>query len=53
VAEAARILKGTLLEHLEELKQLAPEERRRLRYDKFRAIGRFGEDRAKAPADQG
>ena len=41
--QAARTLKKALLENLEELIRLTPQERRQLRYEKFRAIGTFQE----------
>ncbi len=40
---AASILKGALLQHLEDLTQLTPGQRRELRYQKFRNIGDFTE----------
>ena len=51
VPEAARILKATIIQHLDELKAMAPDERRQLRYDKFRAMGKFGEEKAKAETE--
>ncbi|ALF53648.1 acetyl-CoA carboxylase subunit alpha [Nostoc piscinale CENA21] len=41
--EAATTLKQALLDNLDELKQLTSQERRQLRYDKFRKIGVFTE----------
>ena len=41
--EAAKTLKSALLENLEILNRLTPEERRELRYEKFRRIGVFTE----------
>ncbi|MBU7583061.1 MAG: acetyl-CoA carboxylase carboxyltransferase subunit alpha [Nostoc sp. TH1S01] len=41
--EAATTLKQALLDHLDELKQLTSQERRQMRYDKFRKIGVFTE----------
>ena len=52
VPEAARILKATLLKHLEDLKALSPDERRQLRYDKFRAMGVFGEEKSRPQPEQ-
>ncbi len=42
----AETLKTTLLHHLEQLRQLAPEELLARRYQKFRSIGVFGHDQA-------
>ena len=54
VAEAARILKATILQHLQDLKALSVDERLQQRYDKFRAMGKFGEERTKnTPAEDG
>lgn len=39
--EAAKILKESLLTHLQELMELTPSQRRDLRYEKFRNIGVF------------
>jgi acetyl-CoA carboxylase carboxyl transferase subunit alpha len=44
---AAETVKEGLIRHLEELLAIDPEERLRLRYEKFRNMGRFIED---APA---
>jgi acetyl-CoA carboxylase carboxyl transferase subunit alpha len=41
--KAATSLKAALLDNLEELNQLAPQQRRQLRYEKFRKIGVFTE----------
>jgi acetyl-CoA carboxylase carboxyl transferase subunit alpha len=41
--EAARTLKQSLLDNLEELNRLTSQERRQLRYEKFRKIGVFTE----------
>ncbi|MDJ0735837.1 MAG: acetyl-CoA carboxylase carboxyltransferase subunit alpha [Nostocaceae cyanobacterium] len=41
--EAATILKDALLENLAQLQSLTPQERRQLRYEKFRKIGVFTE----------
>ena len=41
--KAAEILKEKLLEHLSELNQMTGQQRRELRYQKFRAIGVFSE----------
>jgi acetyl-CoA carboxylase carboxyl transferase subunit alpha len=41
--KTAEILKAALIRNLEELSQLTPSERTRLRYQKFRQIGRFTE----------
>lgn len=40
---AAAILKQALIENLEELLKLTPQERRQLRYEKFRKMGKFNE----------
>jgi acetyl-CoA carboxylase carboxyl transferase subunit alpha len=45
--KAAEILKQNLLKHLDELNQMTSQQRRELRYQKFRAIGVFAE--ASAP----
>ncbi|MEM7552800.1 MAG: acetyl-CoA carboxylase carboxyltransferase subunit alpha [Cyanobacteria bacterium P01_A01_bin.84] len=42
--EAAQALKSALLENLEILNRLNPEERRQMRYEKFRKIGIFTEN---------
>lgn len=39
--KAASVLKESVLEHLQELEQIAPAQRRELRYQKFRNIGVF------------
>ncbi|MEM8778119.1 MAG: acetyl-CoA carboxylase carboxyl transferase subunit alpha [Cyanobacteria bacterium P01_G01_bin.49] len=44
--EAAAILKKSLLDHLEELSVMTPEERKALRYEKFRKIGVFLESKS-------
>ncbi|BAZ07256.1 acetyl-CoA carboxylase carboxyltransferase subunit alpha [Calothrix sp. NIES-3974] len=41
--KSAATLKQALLENIEELQQLTPQERRNLRYEKFRKIGAFTE----------
>lgn len=42
-AEMAQTLKAVLIRHLKELKSLSAEERLKMRYAKFRAMGRFSE----------
>lgn len=42
--EAAALLKAALIEHLEQLSQIAPGRRRELRYQKFRRMGSFNEN---------
>ena len=39
--EAAAKLKEAIWRNLEELKQLSPQQRQELRYEKFRNMGRF------------
>jgi len=46
--EAAAILKASLIENLEELLKLTPDERRNLRYEKFRKMGKFDERQRQA-----
>ncbi len=46
--EATEILKQALIEEIQVLNQLTPEERRNLRYEKFRKIGVFLEGEASA-----
>ncbi|MGK7942500.1 MAG: acetyl-CoA carboxylase carboxyl transferase subunit alpha [Crocosphaera sp.] len=47
--EAAALLKQNLIEQLEELSKLTPEERKTLRYEKFRKIGVFLDSDAPVP----
>ncbi|MBL68140.1 MAG: acetyl-CoA carboxylase carboxyl transferase subunit alpha [Verrucomicrobiales bacterium] len=45
---AAKTVQNTLIRHLEELQQIDPDERLRLRYEKFRNIGEYIENPAAA-----
>ncbi len=47
--EAAAILKETLVNHLDDLSNLTPEERKNLRYEKFRQIGVFLDSTSNIP----
>ena len=49
-AEIGRTLKAALLSSLEALKKIPPADRLKMRYDKYRAYGRFLTHKEKAPA---